>query len=523
MTSPLRCAGVILRLRPGAAPAFAAAARRALGDELELRPLFPNAAASRGLAAAPGQAEWALAAFEGEPREVNGWEEAYRTVERLGLGAAGGAVEYAEPDLVQAFPAFPPGEAGALAAGARGDGTFDDEDPSLPRGGSFAWFLGPGYADLRAAREAAGEGAGATILHVDTGYSAHDTKPSALLEAYARDFEGGGERKGAVDPGIDGLLRQPGHGTGTISILAGRRIPQLANDWLGGAPRAEVIPVRIASSVVLFRTSALARALDYALRPYDGPDAAHPGDVRPPVDVVTLSMGGVASRAWAEAVNAAYEAGVCVVAAAGNNFALGPFGVPTRFIVHPARFGRVIAACGIMANWRPYFGLPTGKMQGCWGPPSKMATALAAFTPNMPWAEMGAPQVVDMNGAGTSSATPQVAAAAALWIAAHRPALQALAEPWRRVEAVRHALFTSAEHPSDPEVAEKIGRGVLQARAALAVAPVATLPMTPCDTASLSLLRVLTGLGAAPDPRLEMLALEATQLTQLPVADGEPN
>ncbi|WP_269529122.1 S8 family serine peptidase [Anaeromyxobacter dehalogenans] len=318
-------------------------------------------------------------------------------------------------------------------------------------------------------------------------------------------------------------MRQPGHGTGTISILAGRRIPQLANDWLGGAPAAEVIPVRIANSVVLFRTSALARALDYALRPYTGDDAAHPGTVHRPVDVVTLSMGGVASRAWAEAVNAAYEAGVCIVAAAGNNFALGPFGVPTRFIVHPARFGRVIAACGIMANWRPYFGLPTGKMQGCWGPPGKMATALAAFTPNMPWAEMGAPQVVDMNGAGTSSATPQIAAAAALWIAAHRPALQALAEPWRRVEAVRHALFTSAERPSDPEVAEKVGRGVLQARAALAVAPVADLPMTPRDTASLSLLRVLTGLGAAPDARLEMLALEATQLTQLPVADATPN
>ena len=520
MTSSSRWAGLIVKLQPGAAPAVRAAARSALG--LDLTPLFPNAAAAPHLGVGAGGAEWAVATFAGGAPDVNGWEEAHAALERMGQGVTAGAVTYAEPDLVQQFPAFPTGRDEPLAA-AGGPGTFDDQDASLPRGPGFAWFLRGGFADLRAAREAVTPGAPVSILHVDTGYDPdHATVPEHLAEDFARDFEGEKEKRGARDPGASGVLRQPGHGTGTLSILAGNRIGQLEGEPLGGAPQAQVIPVRIANSVVLFRTSALARALDYALGPYDGADAGHPGRKLPPVDVVTLSMGGVASKAWAEAINACYDAGVCVVAAAGNNFALGPFGVPTRFVVYPARFRRVIAACGIMADWKPYYGLPTGKMQGCWGPSSKMSTALAAFTPNMPWAEMGAPQIVDMNGSGTSSAAPQIAAAAALWLAQHRAAL-AGRPGWQRVEAVRHALFTTAERPADPGVAEKIGRGVLQARAALAVAPPAQLVKTPPDSASLSILKVLTGLGAAPTARQEMLAVEASQLLQLPVADGVRN
>jgi subtilisin family serine protease len=58
------------------------------------------------------------------------------------------------------------------------------------------------------------------------------------------------------------------------------------------------------------------------------------------IDVVSMSMGGLPSQAWADAINALYEAGVVVVTAAGNNYG----NAPTRFVVYPARFGRVIAA-----------------------------------------------------------------------------------------------------------------------------------------------------------------------------------
>jgi subtilisin family serine protease len=79
-----------------------------------------------------------------------------------------------------------------------------------------------------------------------------------------------------------------------------------------------VVPLRIAKSVVLLGTSALAKALDHV--------AAGGAGGRRLADVVSLSMGGVASRAWADAVNKCYEAGVVLVAAAGNNFSTGIFG-----------------------------------------------------------------------------------------------------------------------------------------------------------------------------------------------------
>ncbi|PMX81888.1 peptidase S8, partial [Pseudomonas sp. GW460-C3] len=67
------------------------------------------------------------------------------------------------------------------------------------------------------------------------------------------------------------------------------------------------------------------------------------------IDIVTMSMGGLPSQAWADAVNALYDAGIFVVTAAGNNYG----NAPTRNIVFPARFNRVVAACGVMADGSP--------------------------------------------------------------------------------------------------------------------------------------------------------------------------
>lgn len=67
------------------------------------------------------------------------------------------------------------------------------------------------------------------------------------------------------DPYSRDLSDNPGHGTGTIGILAGRRLEgmmlpeQNTRDFLGGAPHADIVPVRIADSVILLRTSAFVR------------------------------------------------------------------------------------------------------------------------------------------------------------------------------------------------------------------------------------------------------------------------
>jgi subtilisin family serine protease len=83
---------------------------------------------------------------------------------------------------------------------------------------------------------------------------------------------------------------------------------------------------------VLFSNSAIAQALDY-VHGLNASAATH-------IDIITMSMGGLASQAWADAVNALYEQGVFIVTAAGNNFG----NLPTHNIVYPARFGRVVAA-----------------------------------------------------------------------------------------------------------------------------------------------------------------------------------
>ncbi|HEV8383739.1 MAG TPA: S8 family serine peptidase, partial [Candidatus Acidoferrales bacterium] len=475
-----------------------------LGARMSLEPLFKNTGpiADLGLGESP---QWYLAQVPPALAEANPWDVAHQALGEALAFAAGPEGVYIEPDLEQQFLACAE-EPEALAAKGH-VGEQDPQDPAFPRGPGFAWFLKPDFSQLAAARQ--GGGANVRIAHLDTGYDpAHGTRPQNLLSEFENDFVD--NDRDAHDPGIDGLLKNPGHGTGTLSILAGNKVSDLGNDFLGGAPLAEIIPVRIATSVILFRTHALARALDYVIAP-----SKRNGETLGPVNVVTLSMGGLASGAWADAVNRAYQAGICIVAAAGNNISAGIFPIPTRFIVYPARFRRVIAACGVMANRAPYYGLGLGKMQGNFGPQSKMATAMAAYTPNMPWAEIGYPAIVDMNGAGTSSATPQIAATAALWIEKYRNELSQYREPWQRVEAVRHALFTSADKSADGGSNEKLGNGILHAEAALQIQPPDHVTQTPRDSAAFSFLRVLTGLGAREEPaRTQMFALEITQLAQ---------
>jgi hypothetical protein len=63
----------------------------------------------------------------------------------------------------------------------------------------------------------------------------------------------------------------------------------------------------------------------------------------------------------------------------------------------------------------------------------------------------------DMDGAGTSSSTPQIAAACALWLQLYG---EQFPENWERIEACRLALFRSAQ-PIDPSPEKYLGRGLL--------------------------------------------------------------
>lgn len=479
---------VLVKLRPSAGLGVAE-------SRANLRPLFdtPPVAVS-GFGAAAG-AEWYVADLP--DGAASPWDLAHARVAGQ-LGVAESDVLFAEPDIVQGF--VPDDESrspgAAFAAGEQCQtAPQSSRNRKVPGPNVFAWHLDDAHSQLGSARDDVSFSPPLTrIAHVDTGYYAEQaTVPEHLLTELAFNFAE--DRPGAQDPNGRALIDNSGHGTGTIGILAGGKVPAkaagtlpaAAGGYLGGAPHAEVLPLRIADSVVLWRSSALARAIDYA--------AKHR------CDVLSLSMGGVPARVWEEAVDAAYEAGLCMCAAAGNH--LGP--TPPTTIVYPARYNRVIAVCGVMADGTPYDGLKGLEMQGCFGPRSAMATAMAAYTPNIPWPLFHCRESIRLNGEGTSSATPQVAAAAALWIEKYKAELP---RDWQRVEAVRHALFGSARKVDR----EHFGNGILQARAALAVKPRFGLKKSDRSSSSFALLRLLTGLGVveAP-PREKMFNLEVAQ------------
>jgi hypothetical protein len=463
-------------------------------------PLFQSIGPQPALGAVAGNVWQILTPPPGFAGE-NSWDICHSLLQQ-GFGVAGASPpEFAEPDLEQQWITGNTSDIGlSLVQSCE---RADPQSADFPRNNNPYWFRDPVHSQFDNAIAAIGGPQIASkvrIAHFDTGDDpAHHTLPKRLRTDIARNFVDGNPND-ASDQTI-GLLNNLGHGTGTLSILAGTGKP---GQLLGGAPFAEVVPVRVANRVVLFSNSAIAQAFDYV----HSLNAA--GANR--VDIITMSMGGLASQAWAEAVNALYEQGVFIVTAAGNNFG----NLPTHNIVYPARFGRVVAACGVMADGKPYADLGIRLMAGNYGPDSKMSTAVAAATPNVPWARLGCSDIIDFDGQGTSAATPQVAAAAALWLQKNRAAVDAYPKAWMRVEAIRNALFDSAK--PNPQEAGRLGRGQLRANDALAKAPAAasTLRQTEADSASFGFLRVLTGLGmqAASGPQQQMLELEALQLSQ---------
>ena len=91
---------------------------------------------------------------------------------------------------------------------------------------------------------------------------------------------------------------------------------------------------------------------------------------------------------------------------------------------------------------------------------------MAAYAPNVLHSSPSnsTNNAVALDGAGTSHSTPQVAAAAALWLQLNRPEIEGVGawNDWRKTESVYQALFESGYRPDQYSV-KHMGEGVLDA------------------------------------------------------------
>jgi len=239
---------ILVKLRD--AGAFAAADAAA-----NLRPLYRPSRPGSDLGLSEGPA-WYVADLPGDTAIP--WDAAHdRVAARLGVDES--TVLFAEPDLLQTSYRDTNETDGRSPFGIDGDcrpipqdGNHDKAvGPAAPVG----WHLGDTFTQLRLAQEQVSFTEPRTrIAHLDTGYYPdHITVPQHIIKALERSFvHDGRDPASAVDPDNQVfLMDNSGHGTGTIGILAGGRFIGPDGDFLGGAPEAEVLPIRIADRVAL--------------------------------------------------------------------------------------------------------------------------------------------------------------------------------------------------------------------------------------------------------------------------------
>ncbi len=292
------------------------------------------------------------------------------------------------------------------------------------------------------------KGEGVLVFQPDTGVADHDEIEAGMLDlAHAYDFVA--NKPGATDP-LD-YSGNPGHGTGTASVVASRTAGKIA----GSAPLATLVPLRAIESVILVDHGRVAAAVEHARR--NG------------ANVITMSLGGAWSSSLRAAIDRAITDGVIVMAAAGNC---------VGFVVWPARYEEVVAVAGTNIQNEAWRGTCRGEAVDFSAP--------GEFVPRAKRnpADGGGPHVM-AGGQGTSFAVAITAGVAALWLAHHTVAAVKA--------AVRHdgsvqGLFTSlvratARRPAGLDT-DTMGAGIVDAETLLK-APLAFIaekaPMVSAD------------------------------------------
>lgn len=352
-----RFEGIVFRPTAGAAESPAAIVARVLGPDWAVVPFSPSAPLD----------------FEAVPLRAvtvsEGWDATHRLTHDP-------QVDRAEPELETHVPTEERRARSGLGGRPVDPATADRKwSPKLVRAFD-AWALEPGPGGLR-------HGDGILVGHPDTGYTPHPELAGRLVPG--RDFLD--EDDDALDPLKGGLpWRFPGHGTGTASVLASPDEPDADKRMTGVAPWAQIMPLRVSTSVVHLSLKRVTKAIRHAVD-----QGCH---------VISMSLGSPFGFDYChEAVQYAVERGVIVVAAAGNE---------VGFVTYPAAFPEALAVGGCDVNRRPWDGSSRGPAVDISAPAADVWKAATGGEPG----EIA-------QSSGTSFATATVAGVAALWLAFH--------------------------------------------------------------------------------------------------------
>ncbi len=270
-----------------------------------------------------------------------------------------------------------PPEPSRSAARSSGGGNEVHLPASMPRD----WSIKSVGANL-AQTQFGVTGAGVRVGHPDTGYTAHPQIAGPRL----RIVDGYDFVDDKPDPRDPMTGMHPGHGTATGSVIFSASAP----DLFGVATGAELVPLRVSSSVIHFSFDNLVQAL------YRARDRG--------CHVVSMSLGGPwAGRSLSRAADALVADGMILIAAAGNH---------TKMVIFPALLDSVIAVAASNADTRPWSGSASGAAIDITAPGESVWRAYA-------FKKKGVLEFDTQRSSGTSYATATTAGVCALWLQRH--------------------------------------------------------------------------------------------------------
>jgi hypothetical protein len=294
-------------------------------------------------------------------------------------------------------------------------------------------------------------GSGVQVGHPDTGYTLHPelAEPARLLVSQGYDYDD--DDADPVDDLTDDFLDNPGHGTGTGSVIlsgVGSATGGTGPFVSGVAPHAALIPIRTTESVVLISMRGLRQAIDHA--------TTHGAQV------ISMSLGGPFPGFGTErAVARAVDAGTIVLAAAGNE---------VGFVVFPAAFDQVIAVAASNIRDEPWSGSSHGPAVDITAPGESVWRARATRE------QSGQMTFSVERGNGTSFAVATTAGVAALWVSFHGWTNLVRRFGASNIARVfKQTLQATCRTPRGWNTAE-YGPGIVDARQLLAAALPATAP-----------------------------------------------